>query len=108
MTVHVGEKGVAWRRLRVKGTPGHGSMPYGADNALVKAAHVIRRIAEYEPVRRYGPETEALMRALTDGELPPVEEAVECAAAIHPLAAAAIERVVAGLTGTAAGRRESA
>jgi acetylornithine deacetylase/succinyl-diaminopimelate desuccinylase-like protein len=25
VTVHVGEKGVAWRRLRVKGTPGHGS-----------------------------------------------------------------------------------
>jgi len=49
VTVHVGEKGVAWRRLRVKGTPGHGSMPYGADNALVKAAHVVSRIAEYRP-----------------------------------------------------------
>ena len=49
VTVHVGEKGVAWRRLRVQGTPGHGSMPYGADNALVKAAHVIARLAEYRP-----------------------------------------------------------
>jgi acetylornithine deacetylase/succinyl-diaminopimelate desuccinylase-like protein len=49
VTVHVGEKGVAWRRLRVKGTPGHGSMPYGADNALVKAAQVIVRLAEYRP-----------------------------------------------------------
>jgi acetylornithine deacetylase/succinyl-diaminopimelate desuccinylase-like protein len=49
VTVHVGEKGVAWRRLRVKGTPGHGSMPYNADNALVKAAHVIARLAEYRP-----------------------------------------------------------
>jgi acetylornithine deacetylase/succinyl-diaminopimelate desuccinylase-like protein len=49
VTVHVGEKGVAWRRLRVKGTPGHGSMPYGADNALVKAAHVITRLADYKP-----------------------------------------------------------
>jgi acetylornithine deacetylase/succinyl-diaminopimelate desuccinylase-like protein len=49
VTVHVGEKGVAWRRLRVKGTPGHGSMPYGADNALVKAAHVITRLADYRP-----------------------------------------------------------
>jgi acetylornithine deacetylase/succinyl-diaminopimelate desuccinylase-like protein len=47
--VHVGEKGVAWRRLRVKGTPGHGSMPYGADNALVKAAHVVSRLADYRP-----------------------------------------------------------
>jgi len=49
VSVHVGEKGVAWRRLRVTGTPGHGSMPYGADNALVKAAHVVRRLADYRP-----------------------------------------------------------
>jgi acetylornithine deacetylase/succinyl-diaminopimelate desuccinylase-like protein len=49
VVVHVGEKGVAWRRLRVKGTPGHGSMPYGSDNALVKAAHVVTRLAEYRP-----------------------------------------------------------
>jgi acetylornithine deacetylase/succinyl-diaminopimelate desuccinylase-like protein len=49
VTVHVGEKGVAWRRLRVKGTPGHGSMPYGSDNALVKAAHIVSRLADYRP-----------------------------------------------------------
>jgi len=49
VTVHVGEKGVAWRRLRIKGTPGHGSMPYGADNALVKAAKVVGRLADYRP-----------------------------------------------------------
>ena len=49
VTVHVGEKGVAWRRLKVQGTPGHGSMPYGADNALVKAAHVVSRLADYRP-----------------------------------------------------------
>jgi acetylornithine deacetylase/succinyl-diaminopimelate desuccinylase-like protein len=29
VTVHVGEKGVAWRRLRVKGTPGHARCPTG-------------------------------------------------------------------------------
>ena len=49
VTVHVGEKGVAWRRLRIKGTPGHGSMPYGADNALVKAAQVVTGLANYRP-----------------------------------------------------------
>ncbi len=49
VTVHVGEKGVAWRRLRVKGTPGHGSRPYRAHNALVKAAHIIQRLADYRP-----------------------------------------------------------
>ncbi len=47
VTVNVGEKGLAWRRLRVRGTPGHGSMPFGSDNALVTAAEVVRRLAEY-------------------------------------------------------------
>lgn len=46
----VGEKGSGWRRLRVKGTPGHGSMPFGSDNALVAAAEVVRRLATYRPV----------------------------------------------------------
>ena len=51
--VTVGEKGVAWRRLRVRGTPGHGSMPFRIDNALVKAAAVIQRLAEYRPAPRF-------------------------------------------------------
>ena len=49
VTINVGEKGLAWRRLRVGGTPGHGSMPFGSDNALVKAAEVVRRLAAYRP-----------------------------------------------------------
>jgi acetylornithine deacetylase/succinyl-diaminopimelate desuccinylase-like protein len=62
VTVHVGEKGVAWRRLRVRGTPGHGSMPYGADNALVKAARVVSRLADYQPA----PYVDELWRAFVD------------------------------------------
>lgn len=49
VTVNVAEKGLAWRRVRVKGTPSHGSMPWGSDNALVKAAEIVRRIADYRP-----------------------------------------------------------
>lgn len=49
LTVNVAEKGVAWRRLVVRGEPGHGSMPYRVDNALVKAAEVVRRLAAYAP-----------------------------------------------------------
>ena len=47
--INVAEKGVAWRRLTVHGTPGHGSMPFKADNALVTAAAVVQRIADYRP-----------------------------------------------------------
>ena len=31
-----------------EGIPGHGSMPFGADNALVKAAEVVRRLSEFQ------------------------------------------------------------
>jgi len=41
LPVTVGEKGINWRRLVVKGTPGHGSMPFRTDNALVTAAEVV-------------------------------------------------------------------
>ena len=49
LTLAAGEKGLGWRRLTVKGTPGHGSMPFGADNAVLKAAEIIRRLGEYQP-----------------------------------------------------------
>ena len=49
LPVIVGEKGSFWVKLRVKGTPGHGSQPYKTDNALVTAAAVVQRIAEYQP-----------------------------------------------------------
>ena len=45
--VTVGEKGICWCRVRVHGTPGHGSRPLRADNALVKAAEVVTRLAAY-------------------------------------------------------------
>ena len=52
ISVNVAEKGASWRRLTVRGTPGHGSMPFGADNAVLKAAEVIRRLGEYKPNAR--------------------------------------------------------
>ena len=47
--IEVGEKGTNWYRLRVRGTPAHGSRPYGSDNALVKAAAIVQRIAHHQP-----------------------------------------------------------
>jgi acetylornithine deacetylase/succinyl-diaminopimelate desuccinylase-like protein len=52
LPIMTAEKGSQWTRLRVKGTPGHGSMPYKSDNALVKASELITRIAKYKaPLR---------------------------------------------------------
>ena len=49
LPVITGEKGVFWCTLTVRGTPGHASQPLRTDNALVKAAEVVRRLAEYRP-----------------------------------------------------------
>jgi len=52
LPVTVAEKGINWRRLVVKGTPGHGSMPFRTDNALMTAAEVVRRVGVYQPKAR--------------------------------------------------------
>ena len=52
LPVAVGEKGVGWRRLVVRGTAGHGALPFGADNALVTAAAVVQRLAGYQSPAR--------------------------------------------------------
>jgi acetylornithine deacetylase/succinyl-diaminopimelate desuccinylase-like protein len=46
---YVAEKGAHWLRIAVHGTAGHGSRPLRTDNALVKAAEVVRRLAAYRP-----------------------------------------------------------
>jgi acetylornithine deacetylase/succinyl-diaminopimelate desuccinylase-like protein len=53
ISVNVAEKGVAWRRIRVHGTPGHGSAPFRRENALVRAAAVVQRLHEYRPTPRF-------------------------------------------------------
>ena len=55
----VAEKRSAPFVLRVHGRSGHASMPGIADNALVKAAGLVERLAAFEPERRLLPETEA-------------------------------------------------
>jgi acetylornithine deacetylase/succinyl-diaminopimelate desuccinylase-like protein len=48
--------------LRVHGRSGHASMPGIADNALVRAARLIGRLAEYRPRTRLLPEAESFLR----------------------------------------------
>jgi acetylornithine deacetylase/succinyl-diaminopimelate desuccinylase-like protein len=69
LPIMTAEKGSQWTRLRVRGTPGHGSTPYRSDNALVKAAEVITRIARYKAPLRL----DDLWKRIVDGlDLPPM------------------------------------
>lgn len=45
--VSVGEKGVAWIRIRVHGTPGHGSIKWG-DNANEKLAALLLKVTQWK------------------------------------------------------------
>jgi acetylornithine deacetylase/succinyl-diaminopimelate desuccinylase-like protein len=62
------EKMSAPFRLRVHGRSGHASMPGIADNALVKAAPLVERIAAYEPPREIQQEVAAFLR-IVDADL---------------------------------------
>ncbi|HYZ18153.1 MAG TPA: M20/M25/M40 family metallo-hydrolase [Gaiellaceae bacterium] len=83
--------------LRVHGRSGHASIPAIADNALVKAAALIERLAAYRPEPRLEPEVAELFRVVTGEEPPPAEELVARAREIHPLAVELVEPLV-GMT----------
>ena len=91
----IAEKMSAPFRLLVHGRSGHASVPGIADNALVKAAALIQRLAAHEPEPRYGPESEALVAAVTGGVVPPPRDARAIAAEMHPLARALLEPLLA-------------
>ncbi len=48
-TINTAEKGLFWFRVKAKGTPGHGSMPEAADNAIVRMNKVLEKLGNYSP-----------------------------------------------------------
>ena len=80
--------------VRVHGRSGHASMPGIADNALVKAARYIEALGAYDPPNELIPEAKALLETVLE-EVPPLDEAVARAAAVHPMLAALVEPMLA-------------
>jgi len=73
--VATAEKLTAPFTIRVHGRSGHASMPGIADNALVKAATLVERIAAYRPEPQIQQEVEVFLQAML-GEVPSPETAV--------------------------------
>jgi acetylornithine deacetylase/succinyl-diaminopimelate desuccinylase-like protein len=88
------EKMTAPFNVRVHGRSGHASMPGIADNALVKAARLIERIAEYRPEPQLQQEVEAFLRTVL-GEVPVAADVLDRARAVHPIAAELVEPLLA-------------
>ena len=81
-------------KVIVHGRSGHASMPGIADNALVKAAPLIEKLAAYEPEATIGPEVAGFLDAVL-GERPPAADVLERLRALDPLAAETIEPLLA-------------
>jgi len=47
-TVQTAEKGILWFKVKAKGTPGHGSLPNMADNAIIRMNKVITKLGNYK------------------------------------------------------------
>jgi acetylornithine deacetylase/succinyl-diaminopimelate desuccinylase-like protein len=90
----VSEKASAPFVVRVHGRSGHASMPGIADNALVKSARYLEALGAYSPPRELIPEAKGFLEAVL-GEAPPLDEALDRAAALHPLLPALVEPLLA-------------
>jgi acetylornithine deacetylase/succinyl-diaminopimelate desuccinylase-like protein len=66
--VQVAEKGIIWTRLTATGTTGHGSMPH-ADNAAIKLADAVARLAGESHTARVTPVVGAFLKTLGLSEL---------------------------------------
>ena len=84
------EKMSAPFRVVVHGRSGHASMPGIADNALVKAAPLIERLAAYHPEPSIGPEVAGFLDAVL-GEQPAPADVLSRLAAVDQLAVETIE-----------------
>jgi acetylornithine deacetylase/succinyl-diaminopimelate desuccinylase-like protein len=80
--------------IRVRGRSGHASMPGIADNALVKAARLVERIAAFRPEPQLGPEAETFLRQVL-GEVPAAVDATRAVRAISRSAGDLLEPLLA-------------
>ncbi|MSO57975.1 MAG: M20/M25/M40 family metallo-hydrolase [Thermoleophilia bacterium] len=88
------EKMTAPFRLRFVGRSGHASDPFAADNALLKVGPALDALARLEPPRELIPEVRAFLEQIL-GEAPPIEQALDRARAVSPLAADLIAPLLA-------------
>jgi acetylornithine deacetylase/succinyl-diaminopimelate desuccinylase-like protein len=77
-------------KVIVHGRSGHASMPGIADNALVKTAPLIEKLAAYRPEPSIGPEVAGFLEAVL-GEQPPAAEVMTRLSALDRQAAETIE-----------------
>ena len=91
--IQVAEKGIAWTRMTSTGTTGHGSMPH-PDNAAVKLAEAVTRLAAATQPMRLTPVVDAFLAALGLGAVADRVRAGDEAGALATLDAAVADPVL--------------
>jgi acetylornithine deacetylase/succinyl-diaminopimelate desuccinylase-like protein len=60
---YVAEKGMMTVIVKIRGIPGHTSVPWGSSNAIVRCAEVVRRLSRYRPPTHISDEWRAWVAA---------------------------------------------
>jgi acetylornithine deacetylase/succinyl-diaminopimelate desuccinylase-like protein len=98
-TLALGEKGIFRVRLRTRGAAGHASLPRIGDNALIKLARLLAKLADQPPLEPT-PEGLAFLSALTGEEIDAagLEAAVASVREANPLLADFLAEPILGVT----------
>lgn len=64
-TIQTAEKGVIWMKIKAGGSPGHGSIPGVADNAVLRMAEVVRRLGTHRSKIKVAPTVKRLIKDLS-------------------------------------------
>ena len=70
------EKGILWLKIKARGTPGHGSTPNTADNALLRINQVINKLTNYKPPTIYVPTLKQFLATISNQD-PELEKIFE-------------------------------
>ena len=66
-TVQTAEKAIVWLKIRAKGTPGHGSIPGAADNAVMRMAKIVQLLGSYRSKIKLVPTVKRNLEELAKG-----------------------------------------
>ncbi len=67
-TIQMAEKGILWLKIKARGTPGHGSIPGAADNAILRMNRVVSKLAAYRPKIVLTPTVKEYLAAVAAGD----------------------------------------
>ncbi|MDR0374067.1 MAG: M20/M25/M40 family metallo-hydrolase [Nitrososphaerota archaeon] len=74
--IQTAEKGILWFKIKAKGTPGHGSTPNMADNAIERMNKILTKLGNYQPQTIYVPTLKEFLTQITQTN-PPLKDTID-------------------------------